>query len=105
MSGDQPRPGARSAPLKLYVEQILTGRLGRQDGPSGSRAAVKRAQVVVTYGRLAVASGPGCRRLPRPGVAWDGHVPEDRGQLVRKPEFGVYVTCRNPLLRAGRVRS
>ena len=77
----------------------------RADGPSGSLAAVKRAQVVVTYGRLAVASGPGCRRLPRLGVAWDGHVPEDRGQLVRKPEFGVYVTCRNPLLRAGRVRS
>ncbi len=23
----QPRPGARSAPLKLYVEQVLTGRV------------------------------------------------------------------------------
>ena len=26
-SADSPRPGARSAPLKLYVEQVLTGRV------------------------------------------------------------------------------
>ena len=28
MDACQPGPGARSAPLKLYVEQVLTGRMG-----------------------------------------------------------------------------
>jgi hypothetical protein len=82
-----------------------SGRMGRRHRWAVgvlALAAAKGAQVVVTYERLAVTLGPGCR-LPGLGMAWDGHVPGVGPQLVRKSEFGVFVTLTR-WVPSGRVR-
>jgi len=67
MDACQPGPGARSAPLKLYVEQVLTGRMGATGLPGLPGLKLYVEQVLT--GRMGATGLPGLPGLSDLGIS------------------------------------